>query len=158
MDASADRVIRAYELAMQADPSSASTVDALIRFGRRVGRLDAVEAGLKEQLRRTKEAETVGPLVRYGDFLATEKKDPQAAVEQYTQALIWKPDDDGTRSKLADIYITMGTDYYGKQQYAMAETSFKEAARWITDRSSVQGRTVEDYQGRLRAIRRPDQR
>ena len=80
-------------------------VQELIRFGRRVNRLDAAEAGFKEMVRRKKEAQTAEPLVKYGDFLADEKKDPLAAIDEYRQALIWKPEDDATRSKVAEIML-----------------------------------------------------
>ncbi|PYQ40103.1 MAG: hypothetical protein DMF77_19390, partial [Acidobacteria bacterium] len=75
IDAGVDRVIREYQAAMQADPTSPAPVEEIIRFGRRVGRLDAAEAGFKEMVRRKKERETAEPLARYGDFLAEEKKD-----------------------------------------------------------------------------------
>ena len=98
--------------------------------------------------------ESADPLVRYGDFLRTVRKDTPAAVEQYRQALIWRPDDDATRGKLADIFLDMGKEAYAKQQYASAEARFTEAARYLTDQSSVQALTVKEYQGRLAAIRR----
>jgi tetratricopeptide (TPR) repeat protein len=153
LDMSADRVIRAYRTAMQAD-AAAGTPDELIRFGRRVGRLDAAEAGFQEMIRRKKERETAEPLARYGDFLAEDKKDPLAAIEQYRQALIWVPDDDATRGKVAAIYLKMAAEAFAKQQYAVADDHLKEAAKYVTDRSSAQGRTLEDYRGRLRNIRR----
>jgi len=151
--ASVDRVIRAYQFAMQADPASTVPVEELIRFGRRVGRWDAAEAGFKEMLRRKKERETAEPLVKYGDFLADEKKDPLAAIEQYRQALIWTPDDDATRNKVADVYLKMGTEAFVKQQYAVAEDRFNDAAKYITDRSSPRAQALGEYQARLRAMR-----
>ena len=154
VDLSADRVIRAYQFAMQADPASTAPVEEVIRFGRRVGRLDAAEAGFKEMVRRKKERETAEPLAKYGDFLADEKKEPLAAIEQYRQALIWNPDDDATRGKVAAIYLKMATDAFAKQQYAVAEEQLKDAAKYVTDRSSAQAQTLADYQARLRNIRR----
>jgi tetratricopeptide (TPR) repeat protein len=154
VDATPDRVIRAYQFAIQADPKASGAVDALIRFGRRVGRLDAVESGLKEQIARTKEAQSVDALIRYGDFLVTEKKAPEEAIDQYRQALIWRADDEATRMKLADIHIRTGADYFARQQYALAEASFKEAARWA-GRTSAQAGRVASYQARLNSIRRP---
>src|SRR5258708_1383545 len=73
IDAGVDRVIRAYQAAMQADPTSPAPVEEIIRFGRRVGRLDAAEAGVKEMVRRKKERETAEPLSRHADFLAARK-------------------------------------------------------------------------------------
>ena len=154
VDLSIDRVIRAYRFAMQADPAAAGTPDELIRFGRRVGRLDAAEAGFQEVIRRKKERETAEPLARYGDFLAEDKKEPLAAVEQYRQALIWVPDDDATRGKVAAIYLKMAAEAFAKQQYAVAEDRVKEAGKYVTDRTSDQGRALADYQARLRNIRR----
>jgi tetratricopeptide (TPR) repeat protein len=154
VDASVDRVVRAYQRAMQADPASTAPVDGIIRFGRRVGRLDAAEDGYKEMIRRKKEAETAQPLAQYGDFLAQDKKDPLAAIEQYRQALIWKADDDATRGKVAAIYLKLATEAFAKQQYAVAESQLADASKYITDRSSPQAQTVEEYKARLKNIRR----
>ncbi len=154
VDTSVDRVIRAYQFAMQADPADATAVDELIRFGRRVGRLDASEAGFKEMIRRKKEKETAEPLTRYGDFLADEKKEPLAAIEQYRQALIWVPDDDKTRSKIAGIYLKMAAEAFAQQQYAVTEDHLKDASRYITDRTSSQAQTLQEFQARLHSIRR----
>jgi len=154
IDGSVDRVIRAFQIAMQSDPTSPAPVEEIIRFGRRVGRLDASEAGFKEMVRRKKEKETAEPLARYGDFLSEEKKEPLAAIEQYRQALIWVPDDDATRGKVAGIYLKMATEAFAKQQYLVADDYLKEASKYITDRSSAQGRLLEDYRARLRSIRR----
>ena len=154
IDASADRVIRAYQAAMQADPGSPAPVDEIIRFGRRVGRLDAAEAGFKEMVRRKKEKETAEPLARYGDFLADEKKEPLAAIEQYRQSLIWTPDNDAVRGKVAAIYLKMAVEAFAKQQYAVTDDHLREAAKYITDRTSAQGQLLEDYRARLKNIRR----
>jgi len=153
IDASVDRVIRAYQAAMQADPTSPAPVEEIIRFGRRVGRLDAAEAGFKEMIRRKKERETAEPLARYGDFLAEEKKDPLAALEPYKEALIWVPDDDATRGKVAATYLKMAAEAFARQQYAVTEDHLREAAKYVTDRSSAQGQMLEDYRRRLKSIR-----
>jgi tetratricopeptide (TPR) repeat protein len=154
IDASVDRVIRGYQAAMQADPTAPAPVEEIIRFGRRVGRLDAAEAGFKEMIRRKKEKETAEPLARYGDFLAEEKKDPLAGIEQYRQALIWVPDDDATRAKVAAIYLKMATEAFARQQYAVTDDHLRDASKYITDRSSAQGQTLDDYRRRLKSIRR----
>lgn len=154
VDISVDRVIRAYQFAVQADPTATEPVEEMIRFGRRVDRLDAAEAGFKEMVRRKKERETAAPLAKYGDFLAEDKKDPMAAIEQYRQALIWVPDDDATRSKVAAIYLKLATEAFANQQYAVAAERLGDAEKYITDRSSPQGQTLTDYKGRLRNIRR----
>jgi len=154
VDVSVDRVIRAYQFAMQADPTGSVPVDELVRFGRRVGRLDAAEAGFAEMVHRKKEAETAEPLARYGDFLAEEKKDPMGAIEQYRQVLIWKPDDDATRNKVAAIYLKMAAESFAAQQYAIADDRLKDASKYITDRTSAQGQTLAEYQNKLHSIRR----
>jgi hypothetical protein len=152
VDAGVDRVLRSYQMAVQGDPGLEAP-ESMIRFGARVGRLDAQEQGYQELVRRVKERPE--PLVRYGDFLVGQKKDPAAAIEQYRQALIWKADDDATRSKIADIYLAMAQEHYGRQQFAMAEARLRDAQKWVTDRNSPQGRKLEDYLARLREIRRP---
>ncbi|HUG53800.1 MAG TPA: hypothetical protein VMR21_09365 [Vicinamibacteria bacterium] len=154
VDLGSDRVIRAYQLAIQADPADAAPVEELIRFGKRVGRMDAAEAGFKELVQRKKERETAEPLARYGDFLVEDKKDPLAAIEQYRQVLIWRPDDDVIRGKVAGIYLAMAAEAFGRQQYAVSDAHLKDAAPYITDRGSAQGQTLADYRERLRRIRR----
>ena len=135
IDASVDRVIRGYQIAMQADPTSPTPVEEIIRFGRRVGRLDAAEAGFKEMVRRKKEKETAEPLARYGDFLAEEKKDPLAAIEQYRESLIWVPDNDAVRGKVAAIYLKMAAEAFAKQQYKVTEDYLRDASKYVTDRA-----------------------
>src|SRR5262249_29148940 len=128
VDGSVDRVIRAYPFAMQGDSTSPAPVEELIRCGRRGGRLDEAQAGSKEMVRRKKEKETAEPLARYGDFLADEKKDPLGAIEQYRQVLIWTPDDDRVRNKVASIYLKMAADAFAQQQYAVADDHLQNAA------------------------------
>jgi len=150
VDYSPERVAREYSLAMRGDPGRAS-VEALINFAVKTGRLDDAELGYQEMIRRMKES--AEPLATYGDFLVREKKDPVAAIEQYRQALIWSPNDDVTRSKLANIFLTRGVDYFNDQQFAMAEAQFAEAAKYIPDRDSPQGRVLTEHQAKLREIR-----
>jgi len=150
VDYSPERVAREYTLAMRGE-SGRTAVDALIAFAVRTGRLDDAELGYQELIRRMKES--AEPLAMYGDFLVREKKDPVAAIEQYRQALIWSPNDDVTRAKLADIFLTRGVDYFNQQQYAMADAQFAEAAKYIPDRDSPQGRVLTEHQAKLREIR-----
>jgi predicted Zn-dependent protease len=124
-----------------------------LEFSTRVGRVDDVDQALQELLRREKEKPE--PLVRYGDFLASQRKDPMGAIEQYRQALIWKPDDSATRAKIADIYIGQGIDFYAKNQYSIAEARLLDAQKYVTDPRSPQGLKIQDYMGKLRAIRTP---
>jgi tetratricopeptide (TPR) repeat protein len=150
VDYSPARVAREYSLAMRGD-SGRPSVEALISFAVKAGRLDDAELGYQELIRRVKESGE--PLTKYGDFLARDKKDPVAAIEQYRQALIWSPGDDATRAKLADIFLTRGVDYFNEQQFAMAEAQFAEAAKYIPDRDSPQGRILTEHQAKLREIR-----
>ena len=150
VDYSPERVAREYTLAMRGD-SGRPSVEALIAFAVKTGRLDDAELGYQELIRRVKESGE--PLAKYGDFLVREKKDPVAAIEQYRQALIWSPSDDVTRSKLANIFLTRGLDYFNQQHYAMADAQFTEAAKYIADRDSPQGRILTEHQAKLREIR-----
>lgn len=151
-DYGAERVIREYQLSRQADPKSSEAIERLIRFSVRVGRMDAAAAAFHETAQGQEKPE---PYIRYGDFLLNDKKDREAALDQYKQALVWRPDDDATRAKIADIYIGMGEEHYAVQHYALAEARFREAEKFITDRSSPQGVKLQDYMARLKAIRQP---
>jgi tetratricopeptide (TPR) repeat protein len=151
VDVSVDRVISAYQFALQADPASATLPEALIGFSLQAGRVDTAEAGHKELLKRQREKPE--PFIRYGDFLLNHKQDQEGAIEQYRQALIWRTDDDATRGKIADIFLTRGIDRFNHQQFAAADQEFTQAGKWITDRSSPQAQRLADYQNRLREIR-----
>jgi len=146
-----DRVIEGYWAALQADQAAKEAAVGLAQFCLRVGRLEDADAALRELIRRDKE--NPEHLVRYGDFLASQRKDPIAAVDQYRQALIWRPDDDEVRGRIADIFIAQGIEHYLKQEYASAEARFAEAERFITDRGSPRAIKIQDYLGRLRSIR-----
>jgi len=152
-DCRPERVIQAYHAATVGDPASKESVEKLIDFSMRVGRVDDADQGLQELLRREKERPE--PFIRYGDFLLTVKKDPMAAIDQYRQALIWRPDDEATRARIADIYITQGIEHYGRNEYAVAEARFLDAQKWVADPRSPQGLKIQDYTGKLRAIRQP---
>ena len=49
--------------------------------------------------------------------------------------------------------VKQGAQAYAAKQYAIAQSRFNEAAKYVTDKSSPQGLKVQDYQGRLREIR-----
>jgi len=151
VDASPERVIRVYQAALQADPGR-TPADRLISFAVPAGRLDAAEAAHHELLLRVKER--AEPYALYGDFLAMQKKDLDGAIDQYRQALIWKPDDEDTRRKLADIHLTRGVEYYGRQEFTRAVIEFKESEKYVTDRDSEQGRRLQTYLTRMKEIRR----
>ena len=88
-DASPERVIREYQRAAQADPTSEAPVEALIAFAARAGRLADADSGFQELLKREKEKPE--PFIAYGDFLRDKKQDVDGAIDQYRQALIWGP-------------------------------------------------------------------
>jgi tetratricopeptide (TPR) repeat protein len=150
VDYSVGRIVRAYEAAIQNDPS-ARPVEALVAFAVQAKDLEAAEGALQELVKRVKESPE--PFLRYGDFLLTVKKDADAAIEQYRQALIWRPDDEATKAKVAGIYIDMGSEAYARKQYAIAQSRFSDAAKYVTDKGSPQGLRLADYQARLREIR-----
>jgi tetratricopeptide (TPR) repeat protein len=150
IDYSVERIVRSYETAIQNDPTNKQAVDALINFSVKVGALEAADGAFQELTKRIKESPE--PFLRYGDFLLDVKKDPEAAIEAYRQALIWKPDDEKTRDKVAGIYIDMGAAAWGQKQYAIAQSRFAEAGKYA-DKDSAQGRRLQDYLSRLRDIR-----
>ncbi len=92
-------------------------------------------------------------LVRYGDFLAGPGGDPEGALAQYAQALIWKADDTTTRLKMADIHLAAAQALLAKQQYMAAEARLREARRFAVDPASPQVARVTELEGRLREIR-----
>lgn len=150
-----ERVVQAYQIALQYDPASKAAAESFVKFCLRVHRLDDADAALRELVKRDKE--NPAPLIRYGDFLLNDKKDHDGAIEQYRQALIWRPDDDETRGKLADIYIARGMEHFGLKEYAIAEARFHEAEKYVTDKNSPRGLKIQDHLARLRSIRRPQE-
>lgn len=147
-----DRVASEYAAAARSPQVARAAVDALIAFGTRSGRLDAAEAGFRQLLDLAKEKPE--PFIQYGNFLLEQKGDPEAAIEQYRQALIWKADDEATRLKIADIYLKRGADHFGKQQFAIADEAFKQAAKWVAP-GSPQEQQLRSYQRQLLEIRMP---
>ncbi len=154
VDFSVDRVLRELEVAVRDEGQGSSAVEVLIEFATRVGRVEAAEAGFQELLRRVREKPE--PMVRYGDFLRDVKGDSQAAIDQYRQALIWKPDEEAVRTKIAEIYLDRAAAYLTAEQWASADGQLHEAAKYITDKSSPQAATLESYREKLRGIRRTE--
>jgi hypothetical protein len=150
-DASVERVVREYRLAAQGDPRAKAPVEALIRFAESVERPEEANLAFQELLRRDKER--AEPFVRYGDFLLRERKDGMGAIAQYAQALIWRPEDDATRAKIADIYISMAAEHLGQREYATAEARLKEAQKYVTDKNSAQALKIQEQLSQLAQIR-----
>jgi tetratricopeptide (TPR) repeat protein len=149
-DASPERVVREYRLAAQWDPAAKQPVEDLIVFCGRAGRLDDEDAAYQELLKRDREKSE--PFVRYGDFLR-DRKNLEGAIAQYSQALIWKPDDDPTRGRIADIYIGIAADHFAQKEYATAQARLRDAQKWVTDKSSSQAQRIADLQSQLAQIR-----
>ncbi len=149
-DASPGRVLREYRLAAQADPAT-RVVEAWILFATSVGSLDDAEAALQELVKRVKERPE--PFVRYGDFLLASKKDPDGAIAQYTQALIWKPDDESVKAKVADIHLGIAADHLTRHEYASAESRIREAQKYVSNRTSPQGLKLQEMQAEVALIR-----
>jgi len=150
-DASPERVLREYRLAAQADPSGREAIEGWILFAESLGRLDEADAAYQELLKR--EREKPEPFLRYGDFLRGSRKDPQAAIAQYSQALIWRPDDERAKARIADVYLGMAADHIAERQYATAEARLKDARRYVSDASSPQGRRLRELQTEVQQVR-----
>jgi tetratricopeptide (TPR) repeat protein len=151
-DFSVRRVADLYRKACQGDPASKTIVDGLLRFARRVESDDDLDWGLRELARR--DSENPEAFVRMGDFLIERRQDGRGAIEQYRQALIWRPDDAAIKAKIGAIYVAMGKEHFEAHEYAIAEARLTEAQKYITDKGSPQAATMNDYLERLRAIRR----
>lgn len=145
------RVVNAYKAAAAGPPVSREVLEKMYVFAVRVERLDEAQWTLEELGKLDKEKPE--PLIRYGDFLRDVKKDPHAAIERYREALMWRPDDEATLGKIADIYIGEGIEAYGKNHWAVAQARLTEAQKFVRNPNSPQGLRIRDYQGRLATIR-----
>jgi hypothetical protein len=150
VDFSVERVAQAYRAAAAPNgPSEA--LERFYAFAVRSGRLADAEWALEQGVERDKE--NPAPLIRFGDFLAQEKKDPRAAIERYREALIWRPDDEATLGKIADIYIGEAIELYNKSQYAVAQSRLQEAQKFVRNPNSPQGLRIKDYLAKIGSIR-----
>jgi tetratricopeptide (TPR) repeat protein len=150
-DFSPARVCEAFKAAVNGSPTAHEPVELLYEFGLRVGRVEDAQWALEELLKRDKEKPE--PLIRYGDFLRDQKKDPRGAIERYREALMWRPEDEETLGKIADIYIGEGIEFYGKNQWAVAQARLLEAQKFVKNPNSPQGLRIKDYLGKLASIR-----
>jgi len=150
-DWSIDRILRAYQQAVEAREGDPAPVEALIAFGTHVGRVVEVDDAYKELIRRRRE--DPGPLVRHGDFLAKVVKDPKRAVEQYQQALIWRPDEGSIKARLADVYLGLAGEHLRKREYMAAQVHVQAARRYVTDPQSPQSELLRSYEQQLQDIR-----
>jgi hypothetical protein len=154
VDVSAARVARAYRAAIEADQATVDLIDPLIAFASKVDDLDTMDWAHRELIRRAKEKDTTGPLVRYADFLRERRRDPLAAAEQYRGALLWIPTDAAIRGKVADLYLALAKESYDRSEYAGVEVRLREAAKFVDDPASPRGRMLAEYRQRLASIRR----
>lgn len=145
-------VLARFQRIVQVDTTAKEPVEKLIAFASRTAQWAEVDSAYRELIRRDRES--AEPLVRYGDFLVEVRKEPLRAVEQYQQALIWRPEDQAVRSKVADVQIQLGVGHFEKREYLTAQVRFDEAAKYIKDPNSPQGLRLREYTARLREIRR----
>ncbi|HVO10763.1 MAG TPA: hypothetical protein VMX54_08460 [Vicinamibacteria bacterium] len=150
-EATVDRVLRGYGAAMQADPAGTEAAEALIRFATAAGRLAEADSAYQELLRRRREDPNL--LVRYGDFLAGPRGQPEAALAQYAQALMWRGDDEATRRKVVEIHLQIAADYLARHEYAMAEARLGEARRAGVDAGSAEEARLRELEAALREVR-----
>lgn len=150
-DASVERVLRSFSDAMQADPSGTAAALGLVDFATRAGRLKEADAAYQELIRRRREDPDL--LVRYGDFLAVTKREPEGALSQYSQALIWRPGDESTRAKVAAIHLDAAAAALLAQEYTAAEARLGEARRYASPSNPQAGARLSELEARLREIR-----
>ena len=137
---------QAAELSSNAEP-----LEALYAFAVRVGQLEEAGWALQERIRR--DNENPDHTLRYGDFLRDLKKEPIAAVDQYRQVLIWRPQDAEVKARIGDVYLGLGREHHRNGEYATAEARYKEAQKWL-DRGSPRYAELQQDMERLRNIRR----
>lgn len=150
-DWSVERILRAYQQAVQVREGDPLPVEALIAFGTRVGRAVEVDEAYKELIRRKREDPE--PLVRHGDFLARVVKNPERAVEQYQQALIWRPSDAAITARLADVYLGLAGEHLRKREYMAAQVHVQAARRYVTNPTSPQAQQLRAYEQQLQDVR-----
>lgn len=150
-DFGAGRVAELYRQAAKADPTNGAALDGLLRFSARVRDIDSQEWALVEQISR--QGENPEPRARYAEFLVSARKDRHKAIDYYRQALILAPQDAGIKSRLADLYISLGRESFDVQQWGAAQTMFLEAQKYVVDQSSPQGMLVREHLDRLGSMR-----
>ena len=91
--------------------------------------------------------------MRYGDFLAVERKDELGAITQYSQALIWQPTLAEARAKIADIYLKQAAGHFALKEYATAQARLSDAKRYVGAGESPQAQQLRQLQAQLAQIR-----
>jgi len=146
-----DRVMRAYGAALQADMEDTAAVRSLIAFATRAGRLRDAEAGYEELVRRDRENPDV--LVEFGDFLAGPAAKPDAALDRYAQALIWRPDDNATKLKMARLHLDAARAHLDNREYPAAEARLREAKKYAVDPASPEAAGVRELEAAVAEVR-----
>ncbi len=88
-------------------------------------------------------------LVRFGDFLTGPGQDPEGALGVYAQALIWRPDDTGTRLKMADVHLEAARGHVDRREFVAAEARLREARKFVVDPGTPQARTLREVENSL---------
>ena len=155
-DFSIRRVVGLYQEAVKNEATGTRAVDELLRFALRVKEIEA--AGWAHAEGITRDRENPARLVQFGDFLQKDRGDRHGAIEQYRQALIWRPDDGETKTKIATLYIELAREHLAAQQWGAGQMMFDEARKYVSDMNSAQGMQIRAGLSELGAIRRPEQR
>jgi hypothetical protein len=155
-DFSIRRIVGLYQEAVKNEATGTRAVDELLRFALRVKETEAAGWAHAEGISRDRE--NPARLVQFGDFLHKDRGDRHGAIEQYRQALIWRPDDSVTKAKLATLYIEIAREHLAAQQWGAAQMMFNEARKYVSDTNSPQGLQIQAGLSELTAIRRPDRR
>jgi tetratricopeptide (TPR) repeat protein len=150
-DPAVERVLQAYRRAAQADSTSKSVVESWIDFARKAGRHEEADAAFQQLLLRDKE--NAAPFLRYGDFLLADRKDAQGAINAYSRALIWQPNLEEARARIADIYLTQSADHFARREYASAAARLADARRYVGAGESPQAARLRQIQAQISQIR-----
>jgi tetratricopeptide (TPR) repeat protein len=150
-DLSVERVLQAYRRAAQADRTGKPVVEAWIDFARKAERLDEADAAFRQLLLRDKER--AEPFLRYGDFLSVERKDDPGAIAQYAQALIWDPNLEEARAKIAEIYLAQAAAHFEQKEYASAQARLADAKKYVGSSDTPQAARWRELRARLLQIR-----
>jgi tetratricopeptide (TPR) repeat protein len=150
-EASVDGVLAAYGQAVQANLQDTAALQALIGFALRTGRTREAEEGFEELVRRDREDPDV--LVRFGDFLAGPGGQPEEALSRYAQALIWRPDDVATRTKMADIHLEAARRHLDRREYQAAERRLREVEKLVSNPNSAEAARIREIKAAISEVR-----
>jgi tetratricopeptide (TPR) repeat protein len=121
-------------------------VERMIGFCKELKDVDCVGDGFLHLIERA--PESADPRIRYGDYLM-EREQVDEAARQYDIALVWAPEDEVTRGKLASIYIDRGSRHLRSREWSLAEEAFSQAADYVKDQRSEQARVLREKREEL---------